>query len=185
MLVLSDLTRQPARRLQAFCRVAAVAGATYVLRHAVAAVLVDAASGECVGVRTVAGQTLRCGALAADVASLREMLRRRADDSKDDGMDDVEQAPGVARAVCITDASLQVNPHGASQSAPSTLLLTCSAIVRCCSLKNPEFTGLMIVLLCQQEGTSQLFAVMPPRALPTSDDESVVRVLQVSSAPTC
>ena len=87
---------------------AAVAGATYVLRHAVTAVLVGAADGECVGVRTVAGQTLRCSALAADVASLQEMLRQRGDD-RDEGTRDAEQAPGVARAVCIMDASLQVD----------------------------------------------------------------------------
>ena len=96
---------------QAFCRVAAVAGATYVLRHPVAAVLMDTATGDCVGVRTAAGQTLQCGALAADVATIREVLRQRTDDSENGrshAAEAVSEACRVARAVCIVDASLQV-----------------------------------------------------------------------------
>ncbi len=165
--------------LQAFCRVAAVAGATYVLRHAVAAVLLDAATRECVGVRTVAGQTLRCGALAADVASLREMLRRQADDSQDDCTSYAEQAPGVARAVCITDASLQVNP---TWSILVGLKHALADLQRCAAMLQSDDSRVRWpddVLPCQQEGITQLFAVMPPRALPGSNDESSIRILQV------
>ena len=100
--------------LQAFCRVAAVAGATYVLRHPVAALLTDRVTGACVGVSTAAGQTLRCAALAADCASLTEMQHRHVEGGQDVGGQsgsDVDFEPqGVARAVCIVDASLQVSP---------------------------------------------------------------------------
>ena len=112
------LTQRPGRigpgsaAPQAFCRVAAVAGATYVLRHPVAALLTERSTGACAGVRTAAGQTLRCGALAADCATLTEVLRRCADSEKDaDGRGSSDtglKAPGVARAICIVDASLQV-----------------------------------------------------------------------------
>ena len=45
---------------QAFCRVAAVAGALYVLRAPVQALLLDAAGRICRGVRTAAGQVGFC-----------------------------------------------------------------------------------------------------------------------------
>jgi RAB protein geranylgeranyltransferase component A len=41
---------------QAFCRVAAVAGALYVLRQQTSAVLLDARNGRCRGVATGTGQ---------------------------------------------------------------------------------------------------------------------------------
>ena len=99
--------------MQAFCRVAAVAGATYVLRHPVAEVLTDRSTSACVSIRTTAGQTLRCGALAADCATLADVQHPRAgggEDVETPGRPDAGfHSPGVARAVCITDASLQVN----------------------------------------------------------------------------
>ena len=166
---------------------AAVAGATYVLRHAVAAVLVDAVSGECVGVRTVAGQTLRGGALAADVAALQEIARRRADDCGDNATCDMELAPSVARAVCIIDASLQVHPSGATLSLSQACngSSRCHAMLQFKTLKAVMTIALTLIPACRQEGISQLFAVMPPRALPGSNDECAIRILQVSTASLC
>jgi len=80
---------------QAFCRAAAVAGATHVLRRAARALLLDA-SGAVSAVRTAGGQELRCGRLAAG----RGVWARLAPAAQ-------PCSPRtILRAACIVDASL-------------------------------------------------------------------------------
>ena len=93
---------------QAFCRVAAVAGATYVLRHPVSTLLFDPISRSCVGVRTSAGQILRCEALAADAVSLAG-LEHLPENRQSSSAGTERVRCSIARAVCIIDGPLQVS----------------------------------------------------------------------------
>ncbi|KAK9838555.1 hypothetical protein WJX81_007100 [Elliptochloris bilobata] len=77
---------------QAFCRVAAVAGALYVLRRPLAAALLR--GGRCVGVRTRDGQVLTCMAMACNTGTLPAAWGGPA-------------SPSLARGVCILDGPLQ------------------------------------------------------------------------------
>lgn len=99
---------------QAFCRSAAVAGALYVLRRDVAALLLapyDTREGRAraavTGVRTRAGQTLRCAALAAGGAYLEALRPARA----------VRRTTTVRRCVAVMDAPLPLAGAAASASA--------------------------------------------------------------------
>lgn len=101
--------------IQAFCRVAAVAGATYVLRHPVSTILLDPITRCCVGVRTAAGQILSCEALAADTVSLAGLDHIASSTENRPSITSADEpckAPvkrSIARAVCIIDGPLQVN----------------------------------------------------------------------------
>lgn len=111
---LDNLSRVCAACIQAFCRVAAVAGATYVLRHPVSTILLDPTTRCCVGVRTGAGQILSCDALAADAVSLAGLDHIAAsieNSASITSADEPCRAPvkrSIARAVCIIDGPLQV-----------------------------------------------------------------------------
>eukprot|EP00884_Botryococcus_braunii_P015864 jgi/Botrbrau1/2961/Bobra.0026s0029.1 len=120
---------------QAFCRVAAVAGATYILNcplHSVSLSEGDAHGSpdqaHSLGIKLSSGQELTCQALVGNVVSLAQVLPERSD----------LHSSSVARAVCIADAALR-------------------------------------------EGESQVFMVIPPGQLPSSNPNPVY-VLQVGEA---
>ena len=106
---------------QAFCRVAAVAGATYVLRRPLAALQLLESSvgagdgGRVCGVRTGSGQELRCGAFAgnADAFVGLRVAGGAAGGSGSCPTSGAGNAQGaaVARAVAITDGPLQQAWH--------------------------------------------------------------------------
>lgn len=150
-----------------------MAGATYVLRHPVRALLLDPVSHACIGVRTAAGQTLRCTALAADAASLAGVeclsaisgsnaLVEPADDSAS-----ASAGSSIARAVCIIDGPLQVMLRPRAHD-PCTV--TSVFVARMChtNITRPS---------ASQDGESQLLVVIPPAAV--GGNPGAIRVLQV------
>eukprot|EP00850_Spirogloea_muscicola_P022592 SM000302S11672 [mRNA] locus=s302:70159:73783:- [translate_table: standard] len=104
---------------QAFCRIAAVKGATYVLRRPIASLLLDKVTHECRGVRTRAGQLLFCLKLLLGPEYLPALLAAPASTSNDSqscssgeqadwrGSSKEDARGSVARCVCITNKSLQ------------------------------------------------------------------------------
>ncbi|KAK9851131.1 hypothetical protein WJX84_002509 [Apatococcus fuscideae] len=97
---------------QAFCRVAAVHGALYVLRQPIAALLMDsgaaAENNSCRGVRLDTGQEITCSALAADPLYLHDFRVREASAS----------SAAVSRAICVLDRPLQVGGQQALMTFP-------------------------------------------------------------------
>eukprot|EP00850_Spirogloea_muscicola_P013225 SM000088S23766 [mRNA] locus=s88:514964:518693:- [translate_table: standard] len=104
---------------QAFCRIAAVKGATYVLRRPIASLLLDKVTRECRGVRTRAGQLLFCSRVLLGPEYLPALMAAPASTSDDSqnfssreqadlrGSSQEDSRGSVARSVCITNKSLQ------------------------------------------------------------------------------
>lgn len=96
------------QRLQAFCRVAAVAGALYVLRCSLTDVIIDSETGRVTGVQTAAGQTLSCEALVSNV----DLLGRFSAGEHSGSCGSNAESPArlatsyVDRAVAVTDRSI-------------------------------------------------------------------------------
>lgn len=93
---------------QAFCRVAAVHGAVYVLRQSIDCLLLDPKTHCCRGIQTDTGQVVRCSALAASAAALHSLLKLSQSALP------VKQAPAsavpasrIARAICVLDGPIQ------------------------------------------------------------------------------
>lgn len=140
---------------QAFCRVAAVRGAIYVLRRPVDAILVDKLTGECRGVHTKFGQMLYSPKVVIGPGfwPVSKDLPREETGSKSSSENIFEKVDGglkeeefnkkkgpsyVARCLCIVDSSIIQN-------------------------------------------SSTIFLVFPPKSL-ESQNSHAIRCLQVSSA---
>lgn len=93
---------------QAFCRVAAVHGAVYVLQQPIGSLLLDPTTHHCRGIQTDTGQVVRCSALAASAAALHSLLRlsRSALPKK---QQPASSAPArrISKAICVLDGPLQ------------------------------------------------------------------------------
>eukprot|EP00898_Chlorokybus_atmophyticus_P002211 jgi/Chlat1/2991/Chrsp2S04714 len=85
---------------QAFCRVAAVHGALYVLRRQVDAILVDKESGACRGVLTSSGQLLHADTVIANETYLRGFSTR--------AQTTLQATQRVSHCICIGDGSVTV-----------------------------------------------------------------------------
>ncbi|BDA41276.1 Rab proteins geranylgeranyltransferase component A 2 [Coccomyxa sp. Obi] len=104
---------------QAFCRVAAVAGALYVLRQPVTSVLLHPDSRSCAGVVTSTGQVLKCKSLATSSGLLPPLLPRddsaqQSDESPAESAQQPSESPAesaqqqhVSQAMAIIDRPLQ------------------------------------------------------------------------------
>jgi hypothetical protein len=88
--------------MQTFCRVAAVAGALYVLRCPVDRLVCDKSSSEhrVTGVVTANGQHLTCNAFAGDISAFAGGGARRAIPSGN-------SVSKVARVIAITNKSIE------------------------------------------------------------------------------
>lgn len=109
-------------RPQAFCRVGAVGGATYVLRCPVDGIVTASGSdgGAVLAVRTGEGQLLRCRALVGNAETLCGLLPPER----------LSLGGWISRCVAITDGPIQASP--ASSLPPPRLppqhdSLTCFA----------------------------------------------------------
>ncbi|DBA96541.1 TPA: hypothetical protein ACH3X1_015413 [Trebouxia sp. C0004] len=93
---------------QAFCRVAAVHGAVYVLRQPIDSLLLDPETYHCRGIQTDTGQVVRCSALAASAAALHSLLNLSQSATT------IKQQPAsstpacrISRAICVLDGPIQ------------------------------------------------------------------------------
>ncbi|DBA93573.1 TPA: hypothetical protein ACH3X3_013652 [Trebouxia sp. C0006] len=93
---------------QAFCRMAAVHGAVYVLRQPIDSLLLDSKTHDCRGIQTDTGQIVRCSVLAASGAVLHSLLKLSRSALP------VEQQPAsstpasrMSRAICVLDGPIQ------------------------------------------------------------------------------
>lgn len=99
---------------QAFCRIAAVKGALYVLRRGVRALLLDKASRRLRGVVTSTGQSIRTSKLVAGPGLLDSLpsseTRTESTETRPSELSNGTATPSeeryIARCVCITDAPL-------------------------------------------------------------------------------
>ncbi|KAL3132542.1 hypothetical protein ABBQ32_009082 [Trebouxia sp. C0010 RCD-2024] len=114
---------------QAFCRVAAVNGAVYVLRQPIHSLLLDPETRQCGGIQTDTGQVVRCSALAASASILQPLLHApqspagRQQPVPDD-MGDTSPTSSLSRAVCILDGPIQEGePQLLITIPPNTALL--------------------------------------------------------------
>ncbi|KAL3156780.1 hypothetical protein ABBQ38_001051 [Trebouxia sp. C0009 RCD-2024] len=97
---------------QAFCRVAAVNGAVYVLRQPIHSLLLDPETRQCRGIQTDTGQVVMCSALAASASILQPLLHAPQSPAgrQQPGHDDRGDTPptlSLSRAVCILDGPIQ------------------------------------------------------------------------------
>ncbi|CAL8462001.1 g1532 [Coccomyxa elongata] len=146
---------------QAFCRVAAVAGALYVLRQPVTSVLLHPDSRSCAGITTSTGQVLRCKALATSCGLLPPLLPSRSAQQPDESPDESAQRPDESPA-----ESAQLPYELPAESAQQQRVSQAVAII-----DRPL-----------QEDESQVLVVLPPGAV---SNIHPVYALQVGPATAC
>ncbi|KAL0032286.1 hypothetical protein WJX79_002547 [Trebouxia sp. C0005] len=93
---------------QAFCRVAAVHGAVYMLRQPIDSLLLDHKTHHCRGIQTDTGQVVRCSALAGSAAALHNLLRL-SQPALLTKQQPASSAPAkrISKAICILDGPIK------------------------------------------------------------------------------